>query len=80
MPPDLPAPEDLPTVAEVFGDSTVLDAECWANGRNFDIRHSPSPVYVSADGERTRRQALWLEACGRLRDDPNTPAAASMSS
>ncbi|WP_072806475.1 acyl-CoA thioesterase [Rhodococcoides yunnanense] len=71
MPVDLPEPEDLPTVAEVLGDADVRDARYWANERNFDIRHSPSPVYVTADGERTRRQVVWLKAYDRLPDDPN---------
>lgn len=76
MPPDLPAPEDLPTVAQVLGDSTVRDAHYWANDRNFDLRHSPSPVYVTASGERTRRQVVWLKAYDRLPDDPNLHRAA----
>ncbi|OZC55600.1 acyl-CoA thioesterase II [Rhodococcus sp. 06-621-2] len=76
MPADLPAPEDLPTVAEVLGDADVRDAHYWAHDRNFDIRHSPSPVYVTADGERTRRQVVWLKAYDRLPDDPNIHRAA----
>ncbi|MDI9896890.1 thioesterase family protein [Rhodococcus sp. IEGM 1381] len=76
MPTDLPAPEDLPSVAEVLGDADVRDAHYWAHDRNFDIRHSPSPVYVTADGERTRRQVVWLKAYDRLPDDPNIHRAA----
>jgi acyl-CoA thioesterase-2 len=76
MPTDLPEPEDLPTVADVLGDSTVRDAGYWANDRNFDIRHSPSPVYVTANGERTRRQVVWLKAYNQLPDDPDLHRAA----
>lgn len=76
MPADLPRPEDLPTAADVLGDSTVRDASYWANDRNFDIRHSPSPVYVTANGERTLRQVVWLKAYDRLPDDPDLHRAA----
>ncbi len=76
MPVDLPAPEDLPTVAQVLGDSDARDAVYWAGERNFDIRHTTSPVYITSNGERTRRQVVWLKAYDRLPDDPNVHRAA----
>ncbi|NMM85474.1 hypothetical protein B2J88_14040 [Rhodococcus sp. SRB_17] len=76
MPADLGNPEDLPTAGEVLGDSTVRDAQYWANDRSFDIRHSPDAIYTSATGERTRRQTVWLKAYDQLPDDPNVHRAA----
>lgn len=76
MPADLPTPEDLPTVAQVLGDSDARDARYWAGERNFDIRHTSAPVYITANGERTRRQVVWLKAYDRLPDDPNVHRAA----
>ncbi|PBC43317.1 acyl-CoA thioesterase II [Rhodococcus sp. ACPA4] len=76
MPVGLADPETLPTAAEALGDSTARDAQYWANDRSFDIRHSPEAIYISADGERTRRQTVWLKAYERLPDDVNVHRAA----
>ena len=40
------------------------------------MRHIPSPVYFSVEGERVPRQAVWMKAFGRLPDDPNQHRAA----
>ncbi|MDQ2660513.1 MAG: acyl-CoA thioesterase II [Actinomycetota bacterium] len=76
MPMDLPDPETLPTTADVLGGLDHDVARYWSNERAFDMRHVPSPVYLSVDGERVPRQAVWMKAFGRLPDDLNQHRAA----
>ncbi len=76
MPTDLPQPEDLPTAAEVLASVEHPIAKQWAMGRPFDMRHVPSPVFLSVDGPHVAHQAVWFTATGRLPDDPNLHRAA----
>ena len=52
MPGDLPDPEDLPSTADVLGAFDHDIARYWSNERAFDVRHIPSPIYLSVEGER----------------------------
>ena len=70
MPHDLPDPESLPSTADVLGHLDHDVARYWSSERAFDVRHIPSPVYLSVEGERVPRQAVWMKAFGRLPDDP----------
>jgi acyl-CoA thioesterase-2 len=76
MPTDLPHPEELPTAAEVLRGLEHPVAKVWANERPFDMRHIPSPLYLSVDGPHVAHQAVWLKAVGRLPDDHNLHRAA----
>jgi acyl-CoA thioesterase-2 len=76
MPTDIPQPEDLPTAAEVLAGIEHPIAKQWAMGRPFDMRHVPSPVFLSVDGPHVAHQAVWFTATGRLPDDPNLHRAA----
>ena len=76
MPADLPGPEDLPTAAEVLGDIDHPIARSWAYERPFDIRHIPSPIYLSVEGAPVPHQAVWLKAIGPMPDDENLHRAA----
>ncbi|MCD5346947.1 acyl-CoA thioesterase II [Agromyces sp. H3Y2-19a] len=76
MPDDLPDPESLPSTADVLGAVDHDVARYWSSERAFDVRHVPSPVYLSVEGERTPRQAVWMKAFGRLPDDPKQHRAA----
>ena len=76
MPTDLPQPEDLPTAAEVLAGIEHPIAKQWAMGRPFDMRHVPSPVFLTVDGPHVAHQAVWFTATGRLPDDPNLHRAA----
>jgi acyl-CoA thioesterase-2 len=71
MPDDLPAPESLPSAAELLGGIDHPVARNWATERPFDMRHVPSPVYIGVEGERVAHQAVWFKAIGRLPDDAN---------
>jgi acyl-CoA thioesterase-2 len=76
MPADLPQPEDLPSAAEALGGVDAPIAKQWAIGRPFDMRHVPSPVYLSVDGPHVAHQAIWFRSLGQLPDDPNLHRAA----
>ncbi|QNE47233.1 acyl-CoA thioesterase II [Glaciihabitans sp. INWT7] len=76
MPTDLPQPEDLPTAAQVLGAVDHPIAKQWAEGRPFDMRHVPSPVFLTVDGPHVAHQAVWLKATSRLPDDPDLHRAA----
>jgi acyl-CoA thioesterase-2 len=69
LPPDLPAPESLPSAAAALADVDTAAGRYWSTGRSFDIRHVPSPLYVQVEGERSPRQAVWLRAFSPLPDD-----------
>ncbi|AWB86690.1 acyl-CoA thioesterase [Mycetocola zhujimingii] len=76
MPEGYPDPESLPTAAELLGHIDHPAARAWANDRPFDIRHVPSPIYLSVEGERTATNAVWIKAFGTLPDDPSLHRAA----
>jgi acyl-CoA thioesterase II len=76
MPTDLPDPESLPSAREVLGGIDHPIARVWAEGRAFDMRHVPSSIYVSVEGERVAHQAVWIKALGTLPDDPTIHRAA----
>ncbi len=76
MPDDMPEPESLPTTAEVLAHVDHDAARYWSAERAFDMRHIPSSIYLTVDGERTAHQAVWMKAVGQLPDDPNLHRAA----
>ncbi|MCI2958280.1 acyl-CoA thioesterase II [Agromyces atrinae] len=76
MPSDLPDPESLPSTADVLAGVDHPAARHWASQRPFDVRHSPSPIYLDVTGDRSPHQAVWMRAFGRLSDDLNQHRAA----
>lgn len=76
MPSDLPEPDDLPNTAETLMDVDHPVGRYWATQRPFDMRHIPSPIYLSVEGEHVAHQAVWVKAVGPLPDDPNLHRAA----
>jgi acyl-CoA thioesterase-2 len=76
MPADLTQPEDLPSAAEVLRGVENPIAQSWASGRPFDMRHVPSPIFLSVDGAQVAHQAVWFTAIDTLPDDPNLHRAA----
>jgi len=71
LPDDAGDPESLPGTADVLSGVDTRDAEYWRFHRSFDIRHTPTALYVTPDGDRGRRQVVWLRAWDRLPDDPD---------
>lgn len=75
VPVDLPDPEQVPSSAEHLagrtgGTMTEESREYWSTGRSFDMRHVPSPVYLTVEGERRPHQAVWLKPFDALRPVP----------
>jgi len=76
MPADIPEPESLPSAAESLANIDHPVASFWATQRAFDMRHVPSPIYFTVDGEHVPHQAVWMKAIGTLPDDPGLHRAA----
>ncbi|MDN5913810.1 MAG: thioesterase family protein [Pseudonocardia sp.] len=71
IPDDAGDPETLPSTADALSGADTRDAQYWRYHRSFDIRHAPSSLYTTPDGERGRSQFVWLRAWDRLPDDPD---------
>ncbi|NEN06589.1 acyl-CoA thioesterase II [Diaminobutyricibacter tongyongensis] len=76
MPEGLPDPESLPNSAATLAHIDHPVAQYWASDRPFDMRHVPSPVYLSVEGEHVAHQAVWIKSVGQLPDDPDLHRAA----
>jgi len=75
MPSGLPEPDDVPSDAELLSAVDNPVARSWAR-RPFDMRHVPSPVYFSVEGDHVAHQAVWLKATGPMPDDADLHRAA----
>jgi acyl-CoA thioesterase II len=73
--PDVPAPEDLPSIAERYGHLDSGPAKYWMRQRPMDLRHVDEPIFLSGAAQRTTHQAVWMRAVGPLPDDPALHAA-----
>ena len=69
MPSGVPDPETLPSTAELLGGFDHPVARAWAFDRPFDVRHIDAPLYVSNDGIREARNAVWMKTFGPMPDD-----------
>lgn len=66
--PDVPAPEDLPTTADLLAGVDHPAALYWSERRPVDVRHVGSPVYLSVE-DRESAQAVWMRVDGTMPDD-----------
>lgn len=73
---DIPAPETLPSAADLIGDNPHPVAQYWAKARPFDMRHVGSPIYFSVKGEPVAHQAVWIKALGDMPADSQLHTAA----
>ncbi|HHW49914.1 MAG TPA: acyl-CoA thioesterase II [Pseudoclavibacter sp.] len=73
---DVPSPEDLPTAASLLASAPPIAQLAFDGYRAFDIRHIPSPVYLSVEGEHTAHQAVWLKTLGAFTGDAPLQRAA----
>jgi acyl-CoA thioesterase-2 len=76
LPTDLPDPESLPRTSDTLGHIDHDFARHWANDRPFDMRHIPSSIYLTVDGEHTSKQMLWMKTFEPIPDDPDLHRAA----
>lgn len=76
MPTGIPEPETLPNSADTLVGVEHPVAQYWASERPFDMRHVPSPIYLTVDGEHVAHQAVWFRTIDTLPDDPELHRAA----
>lgn len=75
MPTDVLPPEELPDVENELSGLHPMSKRLFAD-RPVELRHIPSAIYLSVEGERVPRQAVWMRTRGRLPDDPAIHRAA----
>lgn len=73
--PDVTAPEDLPTTADIVGDIDHPIAQHWAHGRAIDVRHVEGALYFQPAEERVPYQNLWMKTQSDVPADPLLNAA-----
>jgi len=71
MPRDVPAPEDVPSSAEVMAGVEGAAARYWSTGRSFDMRHVAGALYTEVVGPGEPRQCVWIRSFAALPDDPD---------
>ncbi|MFB9164842.1 acyl-CoA thioesterase [Arthrobacter psychrochitiniphilus] len=76
MPQGIPAPETLPTSAQLLGGIDHPVARAWAYERPFDIRHVENDIYFDVKGEHVAHTAVWLKTLGPMPEDQNLHRAA----
>jgi acyl-CoA thioesterase-2 len=76
MPAGIPDPESLPSTADLLGKFDHPVARHWAYERPFDIRHVDPALYVSAQGPKESRNAVWMKTFRPIPDDPGLHRAA----
>jgi acyl-CoA thioesterase-2 len=74
--PQVPAPEDLPSLQDRYGDRADPVSRFWLRQRPFDLRHVQPPVFLTPDPDRSPTQSVWMRAVGPMPDDPALHAAA----
>jgi acyl-CoA thioesterase II len=75
MPTGLPAPEDLPDLEDHLAGLHPMSKRLFTD-RPLDLRHIPSPIYLTVQGDHVPRQAVWMRTRRAIPDDPATHRAA----
>jgi len=75
MPTDIPGPEELPDIEDHLTGLHPMSKRLFMD-RPADLRHIPSPVYLTVEGERVPRQAVWMKIRRPIPDDPTIHRAA----
>jgi acyl-CoA thioesterase-2 len=68
--PDVPGPEELPTMEDRFGHLDVASVQQMLNSRPVDLRHVEGPLYMHPGPEKVAHQAVWMRTTAPLPDDP----------
>lgn len=68
--PEVPAPETLPTTAEILGHLDDPTARYFSHERPFDVRHVTAPIYVYPADERSGEMAVWMKAVAPIPEEP----------
>lgn len=72
--PDVPGPEGLRSLHEVFGGVDHPGAQHLVR-RPVELRHVEGNLFVDPGGDRVAHQDVWMKAVGSLPDDPLVHAA-----
>ncbi|WP_435199339.1 acyl-CoA thioesterase [Janibacter sp. GS2] len=67
--PEVPAPEELPSIADIFGGIDHPRAQHLAS-RPVDHRYVEGDITMKAASEAVARQNVWIRAVGVVDDDP----------
>jgi acyl-CoA thioesterase-2 len=70
MPDGIPAPDELPAVEDTLTGLHPMSKRFYTD-LPVDLRHIPSPIYVSVEGEHEPRQCVWMRARRPIGDDPD---------
>ena len=76
FPENVPAPESLPSAAQLLGSIDHPAARYWASARPFDLRHVGEPVYLKKAKVAEPRQMVWFRALSELPQIPELHTAA----
>jgi acyl-CoA thioesterase-2 len=74
MPDGVPAPEDLPDLEDHLAGLHPMSKRLFID-RPLDVRHIPSPIYLTVEGAHEPRQAVWMRTRRPIDDDPRTHRA-----
>ena len=72
--PDVPGPDQLPSLSDQFDGIDHPGARHLTN-RPVELRHVEGNLFVAAGEELVARQSVWMKAIGELPDDPLVHAA-----
>ena len=75
MPEGIPGPDELPDVESHLEGLHPMSKRLFTD-RPVDLRHIPSPIYASVQGERVPRQAVWMRVRRQLPDSAGIHRAA----
>jgi len=75
MPEGIPGPDELPDV-EAHLDGLHPMSKRFFTDRPVDLRHIPSPIYLTVEGERAPSQAVWVRVRRPIPDDRRLHRAA----
>ena len=75
MPEGLPAPEDLPDIESHLDGLHPMSKRLFTD-RPVDLRHIPSPIYTTVEGDRMPSQAVWMRVRRPIPDSPAIHRAA----
>ena len=68
-PTGVPAPDSIPSAADLLGAAQHPLAEYWTQTNAFDLRHVEESIYLDPPAVATDRQLVWMRARGRVPGD-----------
>lgn len=74
--PEAPAPETLPSAADLLSMIDHPATNYWAKARPFDLRHVDEPVYLRPAKKQVADQMVWFKTISELPQDPLLHTAA----